>query len=85
MGAKLSDVQERILERMARPSEKVLEDSRQFWSKRYGRELTGGDAAEIHNNLAAYFKILAHWDAEDKANQLRKEPSASSTGAMGNK
>lgn len=30
MGAKLSDVQERILERMARPSEKILEDSRQY-------------------------------------------------------
>ena len=81
MGPKLSDAKERILERMAHPSEKSLENSRQYWSKRYGRELTSGDAAEIHNNLAAYFKILAEWDAEDKANRLGKEPPGRSPGA----
>ena len=39
----------------------------QYWSKRYGRDLALGDAVEIQKNLAAYFKILAEWDAEDKA------------------
>lgn len=66
MGPKLCDVKERILERMAHPSEKSLENSRQYWSKRYGRELTSGEAAEIHGNLAAYFRILAEWDAQVK-------------------
>ena len=65
------------MERMTHPSEKSLEDSRQYCSKRYGRELTMEDVAEIHHNLAAYFRILAEWDAEPKLMELRPDRSSS--------
>ena len=65
MTTKLSLVQERVLNVIERP--KRMEDFRQFWSKKYGRELSMGETEEIQGNLTAYFRLLAQWDVEDKA------------------
>lgn len=46
------------------PDKERLEISRQWWSKRYGRELTLQDAAEIHQNLFGLMKFLAEHDIE---------------------
>jgi hypothetical protein len=51
------------------PSKERLEESRQWWSKRYGRELTTEDAAEIHRNLFGLIKILV----EHQIEQNRRE------------
>lgn len=54
----LSEMPDRVWHRVMNPDQKSLEESRQWWSKKYGRELTLADAAEIHQNLFGLFKIL---------------------------
>lgn len=64
MTTKLSMAQERVLRVIERP--KQMEDFRQFWSKKYGREISTEETGEIQRNLAVFFRLLAEWDAEDK-------------------
>jgi hypothetical protein len=45
---------------------RLLEKSRQWWSKKYGRELTLADAAEIHRNLFGFFRLLTKLDARQR-------------------
>lgn len=61
MTTKLLMVQERVLSAMERP--KRMEDFCQFWSKKYGREVSMDETEEIQRNLTAFFSLLAEWDA----------------------
>ena len=54
----------------------LIEKTRAFWSKRYGRELSSEEAREISERLYEFVSILTWWDKQDKLkktflNQLR--------------
>ena len=46
--------------------EKFLEETRQYWSKEYGRELTLAEAEEIYRNAVNYMKVLEKFYLESK-------------------
>ena len=46
-------------------SETSLEDCRQFWSNRYGRDLTVEDAREIMETLYEFVQILMDWKQQE--------------------
>ena len=59
-------IPDQVWHRVMNPDEKSLEETRQFWSKKYGRELTTGEAAEIHHNLFSLVKFLVKADARQE-------------------
>jgi len=46
--------------------EKFLEETRQYWSKEYGRELTLAEAEEIYRNVASYLRVLERFYIQSK-------------------
>ncbi|MHA1613667.1 MAG: hypothetical protein ACTSYJ_02415 [Candidatus Thorarchaeota archaeon] len=47
-----------------------IEETRVFWSKRAGRELTTEDAEEISDRLYEFTRILVNWDKKDKLRRI---------------
>ena len=47
------------------PSETSLEECRQFWSNRSGRDLTSEDAREIMETLYEFVQILMDWKLQE--------------------
>ena len=50
-----------------------LKKARVFWAKRYGREVTDAEIAEIDRNLFGYYSLLLQWIREE---DRKKEPDA---------
>ena len=48
-----------------------IEESRVFWSKRYGKELSRQDAKEIIHNLSGFFNLLDEWDRESRETKAK--------------
>ncbi len=46
-------------------SETSLEECREFWSNKYGRELSPEDAREIMETLYEFVQILVDWKRQD--------------------
>ncbi|MBI5209538.1 MAG: hypothetical protein HY927_06130 [Elusimicrobia bacterium] len=67
MNPKPSHILHGAWQRVMHPDETRLEESRQWWSKQYGRELTLAKAAEIHKNLFGLVKLLVEIDARQEA------------------
>lgn len=41
-----------------------LENSRSFWSRRYGQELTMREVEELQGNFTGLFNLLIHLDGQ---------------------
>lgn len=56
-----------------------LKKARVFWAKRYGREVTDAEIAEIDRNLFGYYSLLLQWKREEDANKspMSESPSGS--------
>ncbi|MCI0613814.1 hypothetical protein L0244_12590 [bacterium] len=44
-----------------------LEKTIRVWQPHYKKKLTQEDAREIAQNLSGFYRILAEWDAKEKA------------------
>lgn len=60
------DIPDSVWQRVMFPKQEALEESRRWWSKEYGRELTTADAAEINKNLFGLFRLLFKEDARQR-------------------
>ena len=60
-----------------------LEETRRFWSKRAGRELTLEDAREIMENLYEFVQILMDWKREDDRKTAQVQDQGNTEDATG--
>ena len=66
-------VPEGVWRKVMYPDAKTLEESRLWWSKRFGRELTLEETAEIHHNLFGLVKLLCEEEARQQRERGRSE------------
>jgi len=41
---------------------KKAEESKYFWSRQYGRDLSGEETRQIASNLTGFFGLIKRWD-----------------------
>ena len=51
-----------------------IEETRQFWSKRAGKEFTTEEAEEMSRRMYEFISILARWDKQSKLRKTFARP-----------
>ncbi len=51
---------------MQSKSDKLIQETADFWTRKSGRRVSDEDAREMHANLSGFFAVLLEWDANDR-------------------
>jgi hypothetical protein len=51
------------------PNGQLIEDTREVWKSRLGREVTSDEAKEIVANVTGFFSVLAEWSRAEASDQ----------------
>jgi hypothetical protein len=60
-------------------NDQQIEDTREVWKSRLGREVTSDEAKEIVANVTGFFSILAEWSQAEAADQTEHSAKKSTS------